>query len=66
MLNAGEQFLLAYMEGMRMWADALRTSTYTLTVGNKFKKTQNMDHRKHRVITLNHTGEVERNSCKII
>ena len=46
MLNAGEQFLLAYMEGMRMWADALRTSTYTLTVGNKFKKTQNEDSRK--------------------
>lgn len=46
MLNAGEQFLLAYMEGMRMGADALRTSTYSLTVGNKFKKTQNMDSQK--------------------
>lgn len=38
-------FLLEYMEGMRMWADALQTSTYTLTVGNEFEK-KNEDSQK--------------------
>jgi len=33
------------MEGMRMWADALQTSTYTLTVGNEFEK-KNEDSQK--------------------